>query len=61
MQESPLAAVSLPIPENLPKSFDEYYFSPQTASEILNQKITSPMRFDELETAYKNRRPRYNN
>ncbi|MBP3687596.1 MAG: glycosyltransferase family 92 protein [Alphaproteobacteria bacterium] len=60
MQKSPLADVPLPVVENLPAGFSEYYFSPEVASEVLGQNITAPLSFYELETLYKNRRPRYN-
>lgn len=60
MAKSPLADIPLPVVENLPESFDEYYFSPEIASGVLNQNVSTPLNFYELETLYKKQRPQYN-
>lgn len=59
MAASPLADVPLPIVENLPATKAEFFFSPAEVSAVLHRKIEEPMRFDNLEEAYKNRRPSY--
>lgn len=59
MAKSPLADVKLPEVSDLPQSFEELYFSPQEASEILERNITDTLNFYEVEKMYKNQHPQY--
>lgn len=59
MQKSPLKDVPLPVTDDMPQNFDEIYFTPEEASEILRQKVTRPMSFPEVSELYKNNRPQY--
>lgn len=59
MQKSPLSDVALPIPQNLPENFDEFYFNAEESKKVLGYDVSRPLNFYELENLYKNRRPRY--
>lgn len=60
MKKSPLKDVALPMPENFPTSFDDFYFTKEQASEILGYEVAEPMKFHDVEKAYKNKKPKYN-
>ena len=59
MVKSPLEDVALPRAENIPQSFDDFYFTPEEASQILGREITEPMLFYDVEANYKNQHPQY--
>ena len=59
MAQSPLKDIPLPITENLPQSFDDFYFSAEDASQILDKRVDHPMKFYEVEEIYKENRPQY--
>lgn len=59
MKKSPLPDVSIPTVKDLPDSFDDFYFSPEEASVVLGKSITNPMKFKDVEQAYKDKHPQY--
>lgn len=59
MQKSPLQDVSHPRQNLSATSFDNLYFTPIEASQVLNKEVTTPMSFYELEKAYKDKIPNY--
>jgi hypothetical protein len=61
MKKSPLKDISLPVVSNLPAGFDDFYFSKEEASAILGRNVLNSMNFIDVEKAYKNKHPQYNN
>ena len=59
MAKSPLQDIPHPRQKIKATSFEDFYFTPQEASIVLNKKIESPMSYYELERAYKNNYPNY--
>lgn len=60
MQKSPLEDVVIPVPDNFPKSYEEFYFSKDEASNILGHQVQEAMKYYDVEKAYKDKKPRYN-
>jgi len=59
MQKSPLKDIPVPHAENVPDTFNDFYFSAEEASQILAKDINHPMSFNDVEKAYKNTYPTY--
>lgn len=59
MKSSPLPDVALPVVNDIPQSFADFYFSAEEAAAVLGYAVAKPMKFKELEQAYKNKHPRY--
>ncbi len=59
IKQSPLADIPVPAVPNLPAKHKDIVFTAIEASQVLGRKVTAPMAYDELEQAYKNRRPQY--
>ncbi len=60
MRQSPLSDVNIPHPENLPETFEDFYFTPEEASLIVGKKIDEPMGYNAVDEAYKEKdRPSY--
>jgi hypothetical protein len=60
MKKSPLKDVAIPMPENFPTSFDDFYFTKEQASQILGYEVLDSIKYYDIEKAYKNRKPQYN-
>ncbi|MBR5154837.1 MAG: glycosyltransferase family 92 protein [Alphaproteobacteria bacterium] len=59
MKKSPLKDIPHPIQNLKENNFDEFYFTPTEASQVLNRSVDVPMSFYELEKKYKNKHPQY--
>ncbi len=59
MTKSPLQDIPHPRQNLNATSFDNLYFTPNEASQVLNREIKTPMSFYELEKLYKNNHPQY--